>query len=180
MSQFLLIRCHIALWLKIKIKNLNLNKSVTILLSLTYAKFVQNCLPSWALKPIKQYLSPVSVVSTVVSGILFARFPIVECISKRCSFLLWRLFFGFFGNKTVNQHFGANLKKRVFCKILLQISCFLKLFSTKNAENDYFDQIWSAQHPNAGQNIQQTSHRNFHSRNFFYAFNMITSLKVLL
>ena len=38
---------------------------------------------------------------------------------------------------TVNQHFGANLKKHVFCKILLQISCF---FSTKNAENGYFDQ----------------------------------------
>ena len=31
-----------------------------------------------------------SVVSTVVSVILFARFPTVECISKVCSFLLWR------------------------------------------------------------------------------------------
>ena len=46
----------------------------------------------------------------------------------------------FFGNKTVDQRFGANLKKRVFCKILLQISCFFQLFSTKKAENDYFDQ----------------------------------------
>ena len=39
-----------------------------------------------------------------------------------------------------NQRSGANFKKHVFCKILLQISCFFKLFSTKNAENDYFDQ----------------------------------------
>ena len=29
-----------------------------------------------------------SVVLTVVSGILFARFPTVQCISKGCSFLL--------------------------------------------------------------------------------------------
>ena len=46
----------------------------------------------------------------------------------------------FFGNKTVDQRFGANLKKHVFCKNLLQIYCFFKLFCTKNAENDYFDQ----------------------------------------
>ena len=45
----------------------------------------------------------------------------------------------FFGNKTVNHRSGANLKIRVFCKILLQISYFFKLFSTKNAENYYFD-----------------------------------------
>ena len=29
-----------------------------------------------------------SVVSTIISGILFARFHTVECISKGCSFLL--------------------------------------------------------------------------------------------
>ena len=28
----------------------------------------------------------------------------------------------------------------IFGKILLQISCFLKLFCTKNAQNDYIDQ----------------------------------------
>ena len=39
----------------------------------------------------------------------------------------------------VNQHFGTNLTN-VFCKILLQIACFFKLFGVKNAENDYFDQ----------------------------------------
>ena len=43
----------------------------------------------------------------------------------------------FFGNKTVDQRSGANFKKRVFGKILLQISCFI---AQKNAENDYFDQ----------------------------------------
>ena len=31
------------------------------------------------------------VVSTVAPGILFARFPTVECINKGCSFLLWRI-----------------------------------------------------------------------------------------
>ena len=30
------------------------------------------------------------VVSTVVSGILFAHFPTVVCVCKGCSFLLWR------------------------------------------------------------------------------------------
>ena len=38
-----------------------------------------------------------------------------------------------FGNKTVDQHSGANLKKLIFVKFC----------------------VWSAQHPNAGQNIQQ-------------------------
>ena len=45
----------------------------------------------------------------------------------------------FFGNKTVDQRFGANLKKRVFCKNLLKISCSSS-FLQKTAENDYFDQ----------------------------------------
>ena len=34
----------------------------------------------------------------------------------------------FFGNKTVDQRSGANLKKTVFCRNLLQISCFFKAF----------------------------------------------------
>ena len=46
----------------------------------------------------------------------------------------------FFGNKTVDQRSGANLKKSVFCKNLLQIFCFFLAFCRKNAENDYFDQ----------------------------------------
>ena len=47
-----------------------------------------------------------------------------------------------------------------FGKILLQIYAFLKLFSSKNAENDYLTIVWSAQHPNTGRNIQQTFYQN--------------------
>ena len=41
---------------------------------------------------------------------------------------------------TVDQRFGANLKKRVFAKICCKFLAFLNLFCLKNAENDYFDQ----------------------------------------
>ena len=52
----------------------------------------------------------------------------------------------FLGNKTVDQRFGANLNKRVFAKFCCKFLAFLKLFSSKNAENDYFDQRlkWAA------------------------------------
>ena len=40
----------------------------------------------------------------------------------------------------VDQCFGANLKNMFFCRILLQISCFLKLFPVKNIKIAYFDQ----------------------------------------
>ena len=43
-------------------------------------------------------------------------------------------------NKTVNQRFGANSKKRVYAKFIYKFFAFLKLFSTKNAENDSFYQ----------------------------------------
>ena len=36
--------------------------------------------------------------------------------------------------------FWCKLKKFVFCLILIQISVVIQLFSTKNAENDYFNQ----------------------------------------
>ena len=35
----------------------------------------------------------------------------------------------FFGNKTFNQRFDANLKEPFFCNILLQITCFFLFFS---------------------------------------------------
>ena len=38
------------------------------------------------------------------------------------------------------EQFRCKLKKRVFCKILLQISCLFKVFCTKNDENYYFNQ----------------------------------------
>ena len=60
----------------------------------------------------------------------------------------------FFGNKIVNQRFGANLKKRVVCKILLQIFCFLSFLAQKMLKMTILTSIWSVQHPNAGQNIQ--------------------------
>ena len=46
----------------------------------------------------------------------------------------------FFGNKTVDQRSGANLKKRVFAKLCGKFLAFFKIFSRKNTENDYFDQ----------------------------------------
>ena len=58
-------------------------------------------------------------------------------------------------NKTVDQRFGANLKKYVFCKNLLQISCFSLAFCIKMLKMTILTSVWSAQHPNAGQNIQQ-------------------------
>ena len=50
-------------------------------------------------------------------------------------------------NFTVNQRFGANLKNVFFCKIVLQISCFLKLFCTKKVEKDYLDQHFECAAP---------------------------------
>ena len=45
----------------------------------------------------------------------------------------------FFGNKILDQCFGAKPKKPAFAKFCKKFLCFLAL-STKNVENDYFDQ----------------------------------------
>ena len=58
------------------------------------------------------------------------------------------------GNKTVDQRSGANLKKHVFCKNLLHISCFLGFFAAKMLKMTISTSVWSAQHPKAGRNIQ--------------------------
>ena len=42
----------------------------------------------------------------------------------------------FFGNKTVDQNSGANLKNMFFANF----AAFFLAFYTKSAENDYFDQ----------------------------------------
>ena len=65
----------------------------------------------------------------------------------------------FFGNKTVEQRFGAILKMHVFWKILMQISCFFLAvcLAQKTLKMTISASVWSAQHPNAGQNIQQIS-----------------------
>ena len=68
------------------------------------------------------------------------RWPTVLFPKKWAFFLKNTFLHHFWGNKTVDQHSGANLNKHVFCNFLLQISCFFLLFNTKNAENDYFDQ----------------------------------------
>ena len=80
--------------------------------------------------------------------------------------------FSFFGNKTVNQCSGANLKNvfffaKICFKFLAFLKCFAqKVFCTKSVlHKKCFAQkvlkmtistsVWSAQHPNAGRNIQQ-------------------------
>ena len=59
---------------------------------------------------------------------------------------------------TFDQHFGANLKTHFFaefCNNFVTFLEFFQLFSTKNAENYYFDQRLGC-HPNTGRNLQQT------------------------
>ena len=51
------------------------------------------------------------------------------------------------GNKTPDQGFGANLKKTFFAKFCSKFVTFLTILTSD----------WVAQHPNAGQNIQQVS-----------------------
>ena len=69
-----------------------------------------------------------------------------------------------FGNKTLDQHFGANFKKPVFWWILLQISCFYLAFChSKMLKMTSWTSVWHAQHPNAGQNIQQLILNIFYS-----------------
>ena len=73
------------------------------------------------------------------------------------SYSVSQLFFGknmffekkpqFFGNKTVGQRSGANLKKHVFCRNLLQISCFFSFFAVKSLKMTIWTSFWSAQHP---------------------------------
>ena len=57
--------------------------------------------------------------------------------------------------KTFDQRSSAKLKKHVFCKILLQISCFFRFVAQKTLKMTILTSVWSEQHPNAGQNIQQ-------------------------
>ena len=51
--------------------------------------------------------------------------------------------------------FRCKLKKTVFCKNLLQISSFFRVFAQKTLIMTLSTSVWSAQHPNAGQNIHQ-------------------------
>ena len=74
----------------------------------------------------------------------------------------------FSGNKTLHQHFGANLKNPFFVKNLQQISYFLHFFSflaQTTLKMHISTSVWSAQHPNACQNIPHLCSRTFHQMN---------------
>ena len=66
---------------------------------------------------------------------LGAMFEPVLFLNSMCA---WSMEVG----KTVDQSFGASLKKPVFCRNLLKMTILTS--------------VWNAQHPNAGRNIQQT------------------------
>ena len=59
----------------------------------------------------------------------------------------------FFGSKTADQRFGEMQKKTVFC---CKILAFLRFFAAKTLKKTISTSVWSAQHPNAGRNIQQS------------------------
>ena len=80
--------------------------------------------------------------------------PKNEFFSLRTRFYLWKWKKATFGNKAVNQHFGANLKKVFFAKICGKFLAFLA-FCRKMLKMTISTSVRSAQHPNAGQNIQQ-------------------------
>ena len=62
----------------------------------------------------------------------------------------------FFGNKTVSQLLGANSKKHVFLqKFAANFLLFLSFFAEKMLRMTISTSVWTAQHPNAGRNIQQ-------------------------
>ena len=79
---------------------------------------------------------------------------LVEC------FIPIKQFFLFLGGiKTLNQHFGANLKKK-FDKFCCKFVAFLHFFSFstwKTLEIKILTSVWNAQHPNAGRNTQQVT-----------------------
>ena len=66
----------------------------------------------------------------------------------------------FFGNKTLDQRFGANLKKKFFllnfAANLLFFIMFFQLLAQKMLKMTISTSVWGVQHPNAGRNIQQT------------------------
>ena len=71
-------------------------------------------------------------------------FPYVTDVLHICYFSMQKCtLFTFLISISLDQRVGTKSKKPVFCKILQQISfffCIFQRFSTKNAENYYFDQ----------------------------------------
>ena len=64
------------------------------------------------------------------------------------------------GNKTVNQRFGANLKKRFFLQNFAANFLLFSFLPLKTLKMTISTSIWGAQHPNAGRNIQQQVSKN--------------------
>ena len=56
---------------------------------------------------------------------------------------------------TVDQRSGANLKNVFFAKFCCKFLAFFSFFAEKTLKMTISTSVWSAQHPNAGQNIQQ-------------------------
>ena len=63
----------------------------------------------------------------------------------------------FSGNKTFHQRFGANFKNPFLQNFAVNflLFSFFKLFWTKIFKKHILTSFWSAQHPNAGQNVKQ-------------------------
>ena len=70
----------------------------------------------------------------------------LECVFREKS--------SFFGNKTVDQRLGANLKNMFFAEICCKFLAFLSCFAEKTLKMTILTSVWNAQHPNTGQNIQ--------------------------
>ena len=76
----------------------------------------------------------------------------------------------FSGNKILDQPLVANSKEHIFPLILPKFFAFssFSAFQSKNLETQIWTRVWSAQHPNAGQNIQHLSHT--HTLSIFPSF----------
>ena len=60
------------------------------------------------------------------------------------------------GNQTLDQRPGANFQKPVFAEICCKLLAFFSFFAVNTLKMTVKTSVWSAQHPNAGRNIQQT------------------------
>ena len=78
---------------------------------------------------------------------------LVNCFIPNISFVREKAVF--WGNKTLDQHFGANLKNLFFAKFCYEFVTFLHYYKKqKNLKKTISTSVWVAQHPNACQNIQ--------------------------
>ena len=122
---------------------------LTILLSIIYHQVPNNQFPT-----LLSYQLP--VFTFYCSGLLLYK---ILCSYKILFSLLKRYFSG---NKTLDQHPGANKKKHLFAKFwntFLAFSSFFSFFDTKNIEKVYFDQHLECTAPKHWS--KYTTHRYF-------------------